>query len=372
MPVRNPVSHAAELHQQAIVIDCHSDILMPIADGKMRLGQRVQVPDPTAWTPPPGMGLDFEGNRFGFSAHTSCFGPMGQVDIPRLREGGVTVQGMAIYIENKYFDRELSRGMEMAWWLLKETRDNPGFELVTKAEDIRRLKREGKVGAFMSMEGCDGLGPDIRMLDLYYKLGMRLASLTHNRRNRFADGRQDDVKPGGLTALGKQLVRRMNELGIVIDLVHLNEAGFWETMEITTTPVVYSHTSATNYARLSPDGKEPRIDSRSHPAFYPERDGERLKAIAKNGGVLGVISFRQEDVPTMVRYIEVLLGAIGPDHIGLGADYYGMDEAPAGLEDISKLPVLTRALVERGHSDEVILKILGGNFLRVFEQVWKS
>jgi membrane dipeptidase len=364
-------SCAEELHRRAIVIDAHSDILLPIADGKVRLGCRFDVPDPATWTPPPGMGMESEANRFGFSAHTSYFGPVGQVDIPRMREGGVTVQGMAIYLEDKHLDRALARGLEMTWWLHKEIEDNPGFELVTTVEDIRRIKREGKVAAFLSMEGCEAIGPDIHMVDLYYRLGLRMASLTHNRRNLFADGQQDQVRTGGLTSLGKQLIRRMNELGIVIDLVHLNEVGFWEILEMTTAPVVYSHTSATNYARLGPDRIEPGVGGRARPGFDLVRDGERLRALVKNGGVLGLISFRQEDLDTMVRYIEFLLEAVGPDHLGLGADYYGWDEAPRGLEDISKLPLLTRALVERGHSDETILKLLGGNMMRVFGQVWK-
>jgi membrane dipeptidase len=365
----NPECHALDLHREAIVIDCHSDILIPVMEGKLRLGERFAVPDPAGWTPPPGMEA---GLGFGFSPHATYFGPMGQYDLPRWIEGGVTAPVCAIYIEDRDLDRSLQKGLEMAWCLHHEIEANDRLELVTTAADIRRCKREGKVGAILSFEGFEALGVELRFLDLYYKLGLRMASLTHCRRNVFADGCAfDDTKGGGLTGLGRQAIRRMNELGIVVDLVHINEVGFWDVLELSRAPVVCSHSTGTMFAHPDPaPGRPAELPGR--PGLVLPRDRERLEAIAANGGVLGIIFFDRETVDDVVADIETALEAMGPDHVGLGSDFYGIDLSPRGLEDIGKVPTLTRRLVERGHSDEVILKILGGNFLRVFEQVWHN
>jgi len=363
MPTPNFDLHANELHQRAIVIDGHSDILMAVTDNKARLGDWLQLPDPATWQPP--VRADWSaGKLHGLQPHTLYFGSAGQYSLPQFQAGGVTVQICAIYLENGQLSYAVRRGLEMSWWLHHEVQENSGFELVRTTADITRLKQAGKCGAILSFEGLEPLGPDLWMLDLYYQLGLRMASLTHNRRNLYADGVQTGVKGGGLTELGKQAVRRMNELGIVIDLVHLNETGFWEVLEQTQAPVVFSHTSPYCFSRL------PQTDP-PHPGFVLRRDRGRLEALARNGGLLGVIFFDQGELDKVVGDIEFLLELIGPDHVGLGSDYYGAQFAPLGLEDISKVPAITRLLVKRGHSDEVILKILGGNFMRVFEQVWQ-
>jgi len=363
MSIADIEAHAQELHRRAIVIDGHSDILMAVADGKARLEIWSPLPDPATWTP--AAQDHWLGEQIpGLSAHTLHFGSAGLYSIPQFQAGGVTIQVCAIYLEDPQRDYALQRGLEMTWHLHQATQANPGFELARTAEDIIRLKRQGKCGAVLSLEGFEPLGPNLWMLDIYYQLGLRLASLTHNRRNLYADGVQIHVNTGGLTALGKQAIRRMNELGIVIDLVHLNEAGFWEVLELSQAPVVFSHTSPFCFCRL-PQTDPPR------PGFDLTRDRPRLEALRRNGGVLGVIFFGQEDLEKVVSDIEFLLEQVGEEHVGIGSDYYGAQFAPKGLEDISKVPALTRALVQRGHSDEVIMKVLGGNFRRVFEQVWK-
>jgi membrane dipeptidase len=352
------------LHEQAIVIDGHCDILAPIADGKARLADRVSVPDPETWQPPIGiMGLA-RGDAGEFSPHTFYFGPIGQYSLPQLRAGGVTVQTCAIFIDDHHLDRALQRGLEMAWWFHREIADNPDFEIVTSVADIHRLKREGKVGGILSFEGFEPIGTDLRLLDIFHRLGLRMASLTHSRRNAFADGMQFNVETGGLTALGRAAVRRMNELGIVIDLAHLNARGMWDVLELSRDPVIMSHGRPRKGFPLKP------ADSAWHPALDVSRGRERLEALARNGGVIGVIFYNQSSLDEIIADIEYALDLIGPDHVGLGSDLFGFERAPKGLEDISKLPALTDALAQRGHSDEVILKILGGNYLRVFEKVW--
>ncbi len=366
MSTQNIESHAAELHKRAIVIDGHCDILMPIADGKVRLGERVEVPDPATWKPPLGVAEDTSSNVFGFPPHTYYFGTAGQYSIPQFLAGGLTVQVCAIYLQNRDLERALQRGLEMTWWLHREVEENDDFELVTTVADIHRLKREGKCGGILAFEGFEPLGFELRFLDLFHKLGLRMASLTHSRRNFFADGLQENIQTGGLTKLGKQAVKRMDELGIVIDLGHLNQVGFWEVMELSQSPMVFSHTSPRKFYPRHAD------ESPRYPGIDTSRGHERLEAIARNGGVVGVIFYYQADVDEVVTDIEYVMDVVGPDHVGLGSDLYGMERAPKGLEDMSKLPAITNRLVQRGYSDEVILKVLGGNYMRVFEQVWKN
>jgi len=349
---------ADRLHREAIVIDIHNDILMPLADGKMRLNQRVDLPDPATWEPPLGL-VPTELAKLGnYPPHTAFYQTMGLYDVPRLREGGVTVEGYAIYIENGQIDHALKRGLEMVYCLKREAAENESFELVTTVADIHRIKREGKTGGFLALEGFEPLACDLRMLDLYYDLGLRMASLTHSRRNYFADGtHRNGGAYGGLTNLGRQAVKRMNELGIVVDVVHLALPGIWELLEIAEAPVVLSHTSPTR-------------------GFYPDYHGEAntrklLDAIAANGGVVAIIAYNQPSLDTFIDDIDYVIAAVGPDHVGLGTDFFGIERAPTGFVGMQDTPNVTRRLVERGHSDEVIRKVLGGNFLRVFAQVWR-
>ena len=369
MASRELEAHTRWLHQQAIVIDGHSDILIPIAEGKMHLGDRVVVPESDTWEPPPGLKHPLQ-VQFGAGPHTVYFGPMGQYDLPRFLDGGITAQVCAIYLDDAKLGWPLRRGLEMVWHLRNAVETCEQLELVTTAADLRRVKQEGKCGLILSFEGCEALGAEPRFLDLYYGLGLRIASLTHVRRNLFADGCQAADQQGGLTEAGKQLVRRMNELGIIIDLVHIGEAGYWEILDLTTAPVILSHSTPTMFPNTDPatntllGGRLPR------PRLELPRDRRMLEALAENGGVLGIIWALQASLDDVVRDIETALDVMGPDHVGLGSDLYGLELAPHGLEDISKTPALTRRLLERGHSDEVVLKILGANYLGVFEQVW--
>ncbi len=162
----------------------------------------------------------------------------------------------------------------------------------------------------------------------------------------------------------------MDALRIVIDLVHIGEKGFWEILEMTRRPVILSHTTPTMFPDTSPGAQDRAGGKLSRPRLELPRDRPMLEAIAENGGVLGLIHIAHRDLDSVVRDIETALEVMGPDHVGLGSDQYGLEMAPAGLEDISRTPRITDALVDRGHSDETILKFLGGNYLRVFEEVW--
>lgn len=356
---------AAALHRDAIIIDGHSDVLMAVADGKMRLGKRVELPPHEGWQPPLGWSESEETKLYDFSPHTAYFQTMGHYDLPRFAEGGLTAQAFAIFIDGAHLDRPLHRTLEMVYWLRREAEENPGFELITRVDDFSRVKQSGHCGGFLTFEGFEPLESDLKLLDVFYDLGLRMASMTHSRRNVFADGTQMGVKGGGLTKPGQDAVRRMNELGIVIDLAHLNPAGGWEVLERSEAPVVLSHTSPRKYFTENPR------ESPLYPDIVDERSREMLDAIAENGGMVGIIAYNQPDLEAFVDDIDFVIRAVGPDHVGLGTDFFGIERAPAGFTTMADLPNLTAALVARGYGDDVVRKVLGENYLRVFRQVWQ-
>lgn len=359
---------AERLHRECLVVDGHSDILIPVTEGKTTLDQRFDLPDPATWQPPVGFDIGPLAD-FGMTAHTAWFGCAGQYDLPRWREGGVTAQVCAIYLDDDKLTNPFHRGMEMTWHLHHEIERVDDLMLATTVEQIRRAKAEGKVAIVFSFEGCEALGAEARFLDLYYKLGLRIVSLTHTRRNLFADGCWAAEQQGGLTSAGFALVDRLEQLRIVVDLVHIGERGYWEILERVSRPVVLSHSTPTMFPNSDKstwlgDGVLPR------PRLEVPRDRKVLEALAANGGVLGVIHVAHRNLDDVVRDIETALDVMGDDHVGLGSDHYGADLAPEGLEHIGRLPTLTEELLRRGHSDEMVRKFLGENYLRVFEQTW--
>ena len=356
--------HAAELHAQAVVIDCHSDILMPVAKEYVRLGRQVAVPDPDAWKPP--FELHQEHSDIVPWPKGSNFGTIGQYSIPQFLAGGLTAEVCAIFVEDSELESALRKSLEMVWWMHREVEENDDFELITTADDIRRIKREGICGGVLALEGFEPLGYDLKMLDLFYKLGVRMGGMIHNRRNYFADGTQYYIKTGGLTSIGKDSIARMNEIGMIVDVGHMNQVSFWEALEITNAPVVLSHRSPRAFFPLKSE------DSRFHGIYDVTRGKERLEALAENGGVFGVFFLAAKDVADVVDDIEHVINIVGPDHVGLGSDLYGTRRAPPDLDEISKVPAITEELVRRGHSDDVVLKILGENFMRVFSEVWRK
>ncbi|MEX1158482.1 MAG: membrane dipeptidase, partial [Thermomicrobiales bacterium] len=200
-------------------------------------------------------------------------------------------------------------------------------------------------------------------LDIFWRLGLRMTTLTHSRRNALADGTQLNINTGGLTSAGRRAVQRCQELGIVIDTAHLSDQGFWDLVELVDGPILCSHTSA-----LTPSpGYRLPWDERN--ATYGMSKAE---AIASKGGLIGVVFWSMADTGTLVREAERIIELTGPDHVGLGTDFFGFRDAPRDLQHIGQLPTLTDALVRAGHDDDTILKLLGGNYLRVFEQVWRE
>lgn len=355
---------ARRLHESAIVVDGHCDVLMAIADGKIRLGERFDVPPEEGWVPPLGIPADSLGGLYDFSPHTGYFQTIGFYDIPRLIEGGVTSQALAIYLSDDELDRATQRALDMIAWLYTEAEENENFSVVTTVSEIQQVKQQGRTSAFLTFEGLEPLGYNVRLLDVFYRLGLRMASLTHSRRNAFGDGGGQLGGPvtGGLTQLGREAVARMNHLGIVIDLAHMNLRGSWEIVHASEAPVVLSHARA---AALDNVGTTPSPDSDlgSPRALW--------EAIAEKGGVIGVIAYSQPTINDFVDDIMRIVAALGEDHVALGTDFYGFQRAPLGFQGMQFLPKVTEGLVARGLGDEAITKVLGGNLMRVFDQVWR-
>lgn len=309
----------------AVVVDLHCDTILDVQAGRRRLDQR---------------------------------STQGHIDLPRLREGGVDVQVFAMYVAPRLAARGQARARELMDAFHAAVRANASQIVhATTVADIERAQREGKVAAVMSIENGDALGADLAALDEFYRQGVRMMGLTWNPSNALGDGALGR-QHGGLTDLGRSVLRRMEELGVVVDVSHLSEQSFWEALRSTRGPIIASHSNA---AALH-----------MHPRNLAD---EQLRAIAQRGGVVGVNFYAgflgAATLDRVLDHIDYLAKVMGVDHVALGSDYDGIPQAPAGLEDVSKLPNLTAGLQRRGYTTEQIHKILGGNALRVFRQVWK-
>jgi len=225
---------------------------------------------------------------------------------------------------------------------------------------IVAAKKAGKVCGLLSLEGAEPLMGDIALLRVYYRLGMRMLSFAWNYRTPFADGLGAKRSESKLPELGVQALEEMGRLGIVFDVSHLCDSVFWDVADVMKGPFIASHSNARalcSHARNCTD--------------------DMIKAIADHGGVLGmnyapqfiVDGGENVTVMDMVDHIDHIVKLVGPDHVGLGSDFDGIGPPPKGIETVDQTPNVTRELVKRGYSDEDIMKILGGNHLRVFKEV---
>jgi membrane dipeptidase len=353
--VGGQAERARRLHRDAVVIDGHCDILMPAVEGVTTLETPWSTAEKERWRLALGDGLDLAWKT----------APAGQYELPLLEQGGLTAQCAAIYIRDEFLDSALERALEMAVVLSRHVEANQDRCVLARcAGDIDHAKGEGKVAYVLTMEGAEPIGRRPALLDVFAQLGLRMTTLTHDRRNWLADGTNypDGTHTGGLTKLGKEAVRRCDELGIVLDLTHLSDRSFWDVVETSRGPVVCSHAHQRTAAPYATPWDE----------VSPTYGVTKAQAIARKGGLIGVMFFNQADIDDVLADVEAWIAQIGPQHIGLGSDFFGFDLAPRDLQHMGELPRLTEALVGRGHDDEAILGILGRNWLRVFDEVWRA
>jgi membrane dipeptidase len=244
--------------------------------------------------------------------------------------------------------------------------------LATSAGDIRAAAASGKIAGLMGLEGGHALEDDLANVENFYDLGIRYMTLTWSRSHSFADA-AGDLRHGGLTDFGREVVREMNRLGMLVDVSHVSDATFWDVLEVTRAPVIASHSSARALVDV------PRNLS-----------DEMLRAVAQNGGVVMVnfggsfidpakagpwnaaldllLHLGPSPVPLshLLDHIDHVARVAGIDHVGLGSDFDGTPFLPEGARDVAGFPNITAGLLARGHSEEDVRKILGENLLRVF------
>ncbi|MBN1271669.1 MAG: M20/M25/M40 family metallo-hydrolase [Candidatus Aminicenantes bacterium] len=292
----------------------------------------------------------------------------GHIDIPKLKQGAVDLQVFACFVGPPQDELEKHQAANKAFAQIdavhKLVEENPeSLILAMSPNDLRQLRGTRKTAILIGIEGGYAIENELSLLRSFYRSGVRLMTLTHWLDTDWADASGDEkAELGGLTEFGEKVVEEMNRLGMIIDVSHVHDETFWDVIRCSKHPVVASHSCC----RALSDHRRNLSD-------------DMLKALAKNGGVIG-INFLPEfldnekgkkvDAATVVDHIEHVIKVTGnANHVGLGSDFDGISSTPENLEHIGKLVHITEELVRRGYNESDIHKILGGNFLRVFNKV---
>jgi len=327
------------VHDRAFVIDLHNDLMELIASKNFAY----QIAD----------------------RHTVIRNGDPQSDIPRFRDGGVDAQIFSIWISP---DTASSRYYSTAMRFLDTLKSQAGrnakdMKLATKADSIDALNRQHKIAGVVVVEGGHCLEDKLENLTAFYNAGVRVMTITWNNSTSWAVSAKDAAggTKGGLSEFGKQVIRMMDSLGMIIDVSHVGPQTVSDILATSSNPIIASHSGA---AAL-----------RNH---YRNLTDAQIRAIAQRGGVIGVVFYptflvssgtaRLENVLQHIDYIKNLVGV---DYVALGSDFDGIETTPVGLEDVTKFPAITEALLQRGYSRQDVRKILGENFMRVFRSVCK-
>ncbi|RIK39228.1 MAG: peptidase [Chloroflexi bacterium] len=335
--------HVSQLHIDAVVVDAHSDVFNDVAyrrrAGETNVLRRLHVP---AW-----------------------------------RAGGVDVVVTTLYVEGEYKpDRGLSRAMTLLGAALNDIDETYEIAVCRTRSEIDAAVAAGQIAFILAIEGGECVQDGLESLRVFYQLGVRLLGLTWNQRNMLADGVGEERSGGGLTELGREMVREANRLGILLDVSHLSVKSFWDLLETSDAPVIASHSNA---KRLC--GHRRNLDD------------DQIRALIETGGVVGingVAAFLDDDpakasLGRALDHIDYIAEIVGPEHVALGPDFvdflgahgFGSSAAsssderhvPAGFGTIRDMPNVTAGLLERGYAENEIRGILGENFLRVLTRV---
>jgi membrane dipeptidase len=325
-----------------------------------------------------------------------------QTDIPRLRRGRVGAVFFGVWVEQEFPSQVwVTRTLDLIDALREQVRRNPqDLEMASMADDIVRIHRSGKVAALVGLEGGQLISDSLPVLRDYYRLGVRYMTLTHFKANDWADSSTDPAVHNGLTPFGRDIVREMNRLGMMVDISHVSDKTFYDVLETTRAPVIASHSSmralcnvprnmsddmiralARNGGVVFINFAMPFLDEKTAAAFArtrADRDREVADMLALNRSNPRRWELRRDifqrynaqlppvDISAVLRHIDHAVQTIGADHVGIGSDFDGIsDMVPNGLEDVSKFPALVQGLIDRGYSDTDIRKIMGENLLRV-------
>ena len=330
-------------------------------------------------------------------------------DLNRMFAGGVDAQMFSIFCGGEQKEPYAFANQEMDSVYAWVQRNPSKMMLVYNPADFQKAIKEKKLATMFGVEGGHMIENDLTKLEALYKRGMRYMTLTWNNSTPWATSAADETTPGGavnsegkkgLTSFGKIVVKRMNELGVMVDVSHLGERSFWDAVAVSTKPLIASHSCVWNLCKHRRNLKD-----------------DQIKAIAKSGGVIflnfyggfidstyeakrdGLLKQYQPEIDSLIKtnmqpdyariitaekykdkllnirpsisilldHLDYIVKLVGVDHVGMGSDFDGIEAPPLELNGVEDYPLITKALLERGYSKKEIRKILGGNFIRVFE-----
>jgi len=368
---------ALKIHKKAIIIDGHNDITGPMVDQDFNLAD-----DSTGR-------LQLGGDPM----HT---------DLARLKKGGMTGEFMSIYVSGATLRTggSMRRAMDLIDATYREAERHDDLLTCTTAAEIRRAKKQDKICLLMGIEGGYAIENSLYALRNFYRLGVRYMTLTHNVAHDWADAHRD-IKHNGLTEFGKEVVREMNRLGILVDISHVSEKVMSDVLDITKAPLIASHSGArgvNDHTRNVPDSILRRLPQNGgvimvvfYPSFLDERtnreENERSARLRDQIAALrekfkddqaGFVKAENElmaanpiyiaDYRRIVDHIDHIKRVAGIDHVGLGSDFDGVPFLPPPMKGVEDLVLVTYEMLRRGYTEKEVLKVLGENMLRAMEQ----
>ncbi|MDX6693342.1 MAG: rane dipeptidase [Blastocatellia bacterium] len=377
----NNPSDALDVHRRAISIDMHADTAQRLVDEHLDINQRLTD---------------------------------GHLDAPRMKEGGLDAQFFSIWVEPQLYGGGGERAIERADAQIRAVqalaeKHPETWQLATTAADIRRISGEGKLAALMGLEGGYAIDERLEMVERYYQMGVRYMSPAWSVSTSWAGSSGDEIgKARGLNEFGKQVVREMNRLGMMVDVSHVSDKTFWDIINTSTRPVIATHSGARAIAHVArnldddmlralaktggvcsvlfyPEFLEPgwseekkRVDAQIAPLVQRANDaqagGPAQKKMARDRVRIREYAARLPPVSIarVADHIDYIVKLVGIDHVGIGSDFDGIQATPTDLSTVADLPNLTVELMRRGYTEADIDKILGGNMLRVMEEVEKQ
>jgi membrane dipeptidase len=380
---RPKADDATAIHQSALIIDTHADTPQRFLDENFDLGQNTPVTE-------------------------------GHIDLNKIKQGNLGAEFFSIWVEPEFKAHYAKRAMDLIDSVYQQAARHPDkMTMAFTADDIVQAHEQHKFAALMGIEGGHAIENDLRLLRDFYRVGVRYMTLTWSNTSDWADSSGDIQDPNvkhhnGMTDFGKDVVREMNRLGMIVDISHVSDATFYQALLISQAPVIASHSSSrelTNQPRNMTDDMlramtinggvvmvnfySAFIDENyrkvsSDPEKIKQRDAE-VEAFKKahahpDGGPVTydetvaiekkwAAQFPRPPLKSLIDHIDHVAKVAGIDHVGLGSDFDGVTSLPEGIDSVADLPKITQALLQRGYTAEQIHKILGGNFLRVMHEV---
>jgi membrane dipeptidase len=383
-PVTRPKADpATAIQQSALIIDTHADTPQRFLDENFDLSQNTPVSE-------------------------------GHIDLEKIKQGNLGAEFFSIWVEPEFKGHYAQRAMDLIDSVYQQAARHPDkMTMAFSADDIVRAHDQHRFAALMGIEGGHAMENDIRLLRDFYRVGVRYMTLTWSNTNEWADSSGDIQDPNikhhnGMTDFGKDVVREMNRLGMIVDISHVSDATFYQALLISQAPVIASHSSSReltnqprnmtddmlramtnnggvvmvnfysafideNYRKASSDPekiKQRDAEVEAYKKAHPHSDGspvtyEETAAIEKKWAA----QFPRPPLKSLIDHIDHIAKVAGIDHVGLGSDFDGVTSLPDGIDSVADLPKITQALYQRGYTREQILKILGGNFMRVMREV---